>query len=140
MAPTTLLERLQQSGWRLTPQRRAVALALAGEHVHLTAEQVLGAARRIVPEVSLATVYNTVNELAAIGALTVVRVADGSVRYDPKPGPHHHLVCDSCGLIFDVEPAGTDGLSLPRSERFGMTIDSVEVVFRGRCSTCAEHT
>ncbi len=134
-----LPERLRARGWRITPQRRAVIQALDGEHVHLSAEQVHGAARRVVPEVSLATVYNTLNELVGMGEISEIHLADGTARYDPKTGPdHHHLLCDRCGLTFDVEPAGVGGLSLPRSQRYGMTIDTVEVVFRGRCSNCAE--
>ena len=39
----------------------------------------------------------------------------------------------------DVEPVGVEGLSLPPAQRYGMTVDSLEVVFRGRCSNCAEH-
>jgi Fe2+ or Zn2+ uptake regulation protein len=138
--PSPLLERLRTRGWRITPQRRAVAQALTGEHVHLTAEQVRAAATRLVPEVSLATVYNTLNELVALGEISEIRIGDGSARYDPKIGPgHHHLICEGCGLIYDVEPDGVDGLSLPPVQRFGMEIDSIEVVFRGRCSNCAEH-
>ncbi len=134
-----LAERLQSRGWRITPQRRAVIAALRGEHVHLSAEQVLAGARRVVPEVSLATVYNTLNELVAMGEISEIRLSDGTTRYDPKVGTdHHHLVCEGCGLIFDVEPRGVDGLSLPRAQRYGMTVDTVEVVFRGRCSNCAE--
>ena len=133
-------DRLAGQGWRMTPQRRSVLRALQGEHVHLSAEQVLAGARRVVPEVSLATVYNTLNELTALGEITAVRLADGSTRYDPKTGPdHHHLVCKSCGVIFDIEPLGVDGLSLPLDGRFGMTVDSIEVVFRGHCTSCAEH-
>jgi Fur family ferric uptake transcriptional regulator len=126
-------------GWRITPQRRAVVVALEGEHVHLSAEQVLAGARRVVPEVSLATVYNALNELVAMGEITEVRLADGSTRYDPKIGPdHHHLLCEGCGLTFDVEPLGVLGLALPPEQRFGMVVESVEVVFRGRCSNCSE--
>ena len=62
-----LAERLQSRGWRITPQRRAVSPRSRGEHVHLSAEQVLAGARRVVPEVSLATVYNTLNELGGHG-------------------------------------------------------------------------
>ena len=62
-----LPDRLEARGWRITPQRRAVIGALEGEHVHLSAEQVHAAARRAVPEVSLATVYNTLNELVSHG-------------------------------------------------------------------------
>jgi Fur family transcriptional regulator, stress-responsive regulator len=134
-----LTERLRTRGWRITPQRRAVVEALAGEHVHLSAEQVHAGARRVVPEVSLATVYNTLNELTDMGEISEIRLSDGTTRFDPKIGPdHHHLVCEGCGLTFDVEPRGVEGLSLPQSQRYGMTVDTVEVVFRGRCSSCAE--
>ena len=134
-----LSDRLVARGWRITPQRRSVLRALEGEHVHLSAEEVLAGARRVVPEVSLATVYNTLNELTAMGEITEVRLADGNTRYDPKVGPeHHHLLCEGCGLTFDVEPLGVMGLTLPPEQRFGMIVKSVEVVFRGRCSNCAE--
>jgi Fe2+ or Zn2+ uptake regulation protein len=134
-----LADRLQARGWRITPQRRAVISVLQGDHVHLSAEQILPAARRVVPEVSLATVYNTLNELVSMGEISEIRVADGSTRYDPKIGPdHHHLVCQGCGLTFDVEPRGVENLSLPPAQRYGMTVGTVEVVFRGLCSNCAE--
>ena len=136
-----LPERLQARGWRITPQRRAVISALDGDHVHLSAEQVHAAARRIVPEVSLATVYNTLNEMIGMGEISEIRLADGTTRYDPKIGPdHHHLVCEGCGLTFDVEPGGVAGLTLPPAQRYGITVDTVEVVFRGRCSNCAEQS
>ena len=76
-----LPDRLQARGWRITPQRRAVIGALDGEHVHLSAEQVHAAARRAVPEVSLATVYNTLNELADMG----------EISRDPAGRRHHPL-------------------------------------------------
>jgi Fur family transcriptional regulator, stress-responsive regulator len=137
---TELADRVQVRGWRITPQRRAVIGALEGEHVHMSAEEVHAAARRVVPEVSLATVYNTLHELAGMGEVSEIRLADGTTRYDPKVGPnHHHLICEGCGLTYDVEPQGVDALSLPRAQRYGMTVDTLEVVFRGRCSNCAEH-
>lgn len=136
-APSPLLERLRTRGWRITPQRRAVVQALAGEHVHLAADQVHASARVLVPEVSLATVYNTLNELVSMGEISAINVGDGSTRYDPKVGPdHHHLICDGCGRIYDVEPSGVDGVDLSSAQRHGMRIDSVAVVFRGRCADC----
>lgn len=132
-----LLGRLRERGLRITPQRRAVVQSLAGEHVHLTAEQIHAAARELVPEVSLATVYNTLNELVGMGEITELHVGDGSARYDPKVGPdHHHLICTGCGLMFDVEPSGMDGLNLTPDQQHGMQVDTVEVTFRGLCESC----
>ena len=54
------------------PQRRVIAEAMGGDHVHLTAERVLERARRRLPEVSLATVYNTLNELVSMGEVQQV--------------------------------------------------------------------
>ena len=137
-ASSPLLDRLRARGWRITPQRRAVVQALAGEHVHRTADQVHASARVLVPEVSLATVYNTLNELVSMGEISAINVGDGSTRYDPKVGPdHHHLICDGCGRIYDVEPSGVETVALSGAQRHGMRIDSIEVVFRGRCEDCA---
>lgn len=112
--------------------------ALAGEHVHRTADQIHASARAVVPEVSLATVYNTLNELVGMGEITELHVGDGSARYDPKIGPdHHHLICDGCGLMFDVEPMGIDNLSLAPDQKHDMHVESVEITFRGRCPNCA---
>jgi Fe2+ or Zn2+ uptake regulation protein len=131
-----MLDRLRDREWRVTSQRRAVAEALEGEHVHLTADEVHRRARRVLPEVSLATVYNTLNELVAMGELTEVRHAPGPSRYDPNGGgvPHHHLLCTTCGSLFDVDPAtvGTPELH----DRGDFTVDAVDVLFRGTCATC----
>ena len=136
MTGTTLLERLRARGWRLTSQRRAVAEALEGEHVHLTAEEVHRRARRILPEVSLATVYNTLNELVAMGEIAEVRHAPGPLRYDPNAGttPHHHLLCTSCGALFDVEAAAIDAPAVVGAS--GFRVDAVDVLFRGTCAAC----
>jgi Fur family ferric uptake transcriptional regulator len=118
-----------------------VATILEGEHVHLTAEQVLAGARRIVPELSQATVYNTLNELVAMGELNELRVLGTASQYDPNVSDHHHhLICRSCGMVYDVHPAGLDGLVLARNQRHGFSLDEVEVTFRGICSSCAERS
>ena len=110
---------------------------LRGDHVHLTADAVWAAARARLPELSLATVYNTLNELVAMGEVVEVSAGGGPKRYDPNVAPpHQHLVCVECGELLDVHPAGDDGLRLPRSERHGYEIVDVEIVFRGRCRRC----
>ncbi|MCU1352409.1 MAG: hydrogen peroxide sensitive repressor [Acidimicrobiales bacterium] len=132
---TDLLERLRDRGWRLTAQRRAVAEVLGGAHVHLTADEVLERAVAVVPEVSRATVYNTLRELVDIGELREVSIDGRAKRYDPNvTGPHHHLMCTGCGLILDV-PGGDPG-GIPRGERHGFVVDEVEVTYRGRCPRC----
>jgi len=136
-----LLDRLRTRGWRLTPQRRAVAQVLQGEHVHLTAADVHRRAQEAVPEVSLATVYNTLNELVALGEVLEVRAARGPSRYDPNIAPaHHHLVCTTCGSLFDVHPQGLHRVQLVEAEQRGFELDTIDVTFRGRCASCVAAT
>jgi Fur family transcriptional regulator, stress-responsive regulator len=134
---TPLLERLRALDWRLTPQRRVIAEVMGGEHVHLTAEEVLERARERLPEVSLATVYNALNELVSMGEVKQVDAGGGPTRYDPNTEDgHHHLVCLKCGDLRDVHPQGLDALELARSQRFGYRIVNRQVLFQGYCSEC----
>lgn len=130
-----LLDRLRARGWRLTPQRRVIAETLAGEHVHLTPEEIHARAQQRLPEIGLATVYNTLSELVALSEILEVNTGKGPKRYDPNVRrPHQHLICVHCGELRDVYPA--DGPILPTSERHGFEILEAHVTFRGACPAC----
>jgi Fur family ferric uptake transcriptional regulator len=139
-----LVQRLRDRGWRLTAQRRVVAEVLAGEHIHLTAEAVYNRAQLLLPEISLATVYNTLNELVDMGEVMEISTGNGPKRYDPNTTvAHHHLYCVGCGALRDVNPEGTDRLELSDTEKHGFELLDVDIVFRGRCPACrttAPHT
>ncbi len=129
-----LVARLRQREWRLTAQRRVIAEAMTGEHVHLTADEVFERARRALPEVSRATVYNTLHELVDMGELLEMSHADGRKRYDPNVEErHHHLVCIDCGRLLDVH---ADDPALADDQRHGFELLDVQVTFRARCPDC----
>jgi Fur family transcriptional regulator, stress-responsive regulator len=130
----SLVDRLRNRGWRLTAQRRVIAEVMGGEHVHLAADEVFERAREALPEVSRATVYNTLNELVIMGELVEMRHADGRKRYDPNVEErHHHLVCIDCGQMLDVK---ADDPRLPDDQRHGFELLDIEVTFRARCPGC----
>ncbi|WP_285739204.1 Fur family transcriptional regulator [Kitasatospora phosalacinea] len=133
-----LLERLRARGWRLTSQRRVVAEVLDGDHVHLTADEVHARAADRLPEISRATVYNTLGELVTLGEVLEVATDGRAKRYDPNAHqPHQHLVCSDCGTIRDVHPTGDPLAALPAAERFGFAVATAEVTYRGLCPDCA---
>ena len=112
---------------------------MGGDNVHLTAEEVLERARERLPEVSLATVYNALNELVSMGEVQQVDAGGGPTRYDPNTGDgHHHLVCLKCGDLRDVHPQGLDALELSRSQRSGYRIVNRVVLFQGYCGDCGQ--
>lgn len=132
----TLSERLGARGWRMTAQRRVIAGVFdvtPQGHLHLTADEVHERAVRVLPEISRATVYNALGELVDAGELLAVQTGGRVTRYDPNvAGVHHHLVCTYCHAIFDV-PA--QAVPLPEMP-IDFTVESAEVIFRGRCSNC----
>jgi Fe2+ or Zn2+ uptake regulation protein len=118
-----------------------VAEVLAGEHIHLTADAVYSQAQQLLPEISLATVYNTLNELVDMGEVLEISTGYGPKRYDPNTTvAHHHLYCVGCGALRDINPEGTDRLALPASEQHGFEMLDVDIVFRGRCPDCRTTT
>jgi Fur family ferric uptake transcriptional regulator len=94
-------------------------------------------AQGLLPEISLATVYNTLNELVSMGEVLEIATGPGPKRYDPNAHvEHHHLVCTGCGELRDVQPAGVDRLGIDDADAGGYEVTGVEVVFRGRCPAC----
>ncbi|MDB1086815.1 Fur family transcriptional regulator [Streptomyces sp. ACA25] len=133
-----LLQRLRDRGWRLTAQRRVIAEVLEGEHVHFTADEVHARAVERLPEISRASVYNTLGELVSIGEVVEVTTDGRAKRYDPNAHqPHQHLVCSGCGVIRDVHLSGDPMGALPEGERFGFSVSEVSVTYYGRCPACA---
>lgn len=136
MEMTSLFRR---RGLKVTPQRELIFELLWEADHHPTAERVFAEARRRMPTMSLRTVYQTLNDLAAMGELLTLDVGTGSTRFDPNTGAHHHLVCTACGKMRDVH-ADLGGLDLPAAQTEGFEVGSAEVVFRGMCAECKPPT
>ena len=135
--PAELTELFRDRGLKVTPQRQRIFEVLHGNGAHPTAEAVYDAARATMPTISLKTVYQTLNDLAAMGEIQALDLGTGSARFDPNVGHHHHLVCDRCGRTQDVH-VDASGLRLPRRERGDFVVGSAEIVFRGVCSDCSQ--
>lgn len=140
MIETPFLVRMRERGLRVTAQRRAVAEVFGGADVHLTAEDVHRAASRSLPELSLATVYNTLSSMVTAGLLAESHHLPGATRYDPAPRPHHHLVCRQCHRLVDVDAAAVGPVTLDEGHRGRFSVESVEITFQGLCGECRART
>jgi len=130
-------EKLRTEGRRVTPQRRAIVRVLLVEEAHLTADQILMQVRQQMPSISLATIYNTLHELAEIGLVEELDLGLGleERRYDVAVEKHDHVVCMSCGRIEDV--ARRDGLNPGLGEKCDFEIVDRRVTYLGFCRDCA---
>ena len=121
---------------RSRPSASASSVPSQSDVTHPTAERVYERVRREIPNVSLKTVYQTLNDLAELGEIAVLDVGTGSTRFDPNvETTHHHLVCRSCGKVRDLA-ADFPALTVPRRGAQGFAVDSAEIVFRGLCEEC----
>ncbi len=127
-------EQLAATGFRFTKQRRQVYDVLLQKMDHPTAEDVFLRAKRAMPEISMATVYNCLDALVQAGVARQVKVERGAARYCPNMHEHWHFHCNQCGGVFDMEMpnAACDAFPLPR----GFKIDSFEIGAHGACPDC----
>jgi len=127
----SMLANLKRAGLKLTPQRIAIVREIADDLTHPTAQTLFDRLRPAFPTMSCATVYNTLDALAGCG-LTGSLNLGGAVRFDPNTEPHHHAVCDACGVVVDIPvpapeaPALVNGFRVLREER----------TYRGLCGRC----
>lgn len=135
--PSDLADAFRSSGRKLTPQRERIFRVLHENPTHPTAEAVHAEVVADMPSVSLRTVYATLHDLAEMGELVQLDLGTGSSRFDPNVSDHHHLVCDACGRVQDID------LAVPSFEpdaeaMRGFRVDATQVVLRGRCATCGD--
>jgi len=128
-----LSRQLSTSGFRFTPQRQHVYDVLIEERDHPTAEEVFIRAKRAMPEISMATVYNCLDALVRCGMARQVNVDRGATRFCPNMQEHCHFYCDNCQSVFDIDLCEGAGVRLPK----GFRANRYDVTIHGKCPACS---
>jgi Fur family peroxide stress response transcriptional regulator len=135
-----MLDDLRRAGLKITSQREAIVQEFASDLTHPTAQELYLRLKPAFPQMSFATVYNTLDALAGAGLSGTLRLGNAA-RFDPNTTPHHHVVCDRCGAIGDVaaptlSPSAQARKHIGRAAP-GFAIRAVEQIYRGLCASCA---
>lgn len=117
-------------------QREAVLKVLKASKCHPTATQVYEEVRKVIPNISLGTVYRNLAMLNEHGDIISIAVGDGHEHFDGDISPHIHLHCRCCGRIEDLF-INDDPASALANESGFESETSVYIVY-GRCKTCKE--
>ena len=120
----------------LTKQRRAVLRVIRESDAHLTANEVFEHARRLLPGISFATVYNSLRYLKNEGLIGEVCFGANCTRYDRKLTRHDHAICNNCGKLVDMELSIPDGLIKEAAKRSKFEAGSIELTLHGLCPEC----
>lgn len=132
-----IARKLNDRGYRLTPQRIMVLKALEDAQDHISAEEIQAHVRQSYPNMNISTVYRTLELVKELGLVTETDFGDGRVRYHcAGKGHHHHLVCEKCGRIMDLDESELNPLWEHIKTAHNFQINMRHMAFFGVCDKC----
>lgn len=139
-----LKEKLKETGFKITPQRRAIIeILLKNDSEHLSSEEIYDLVRVDCPEIGLATVYRTMQLLDDVGVISKLNLDDGCIRYEicldkEDSHNHHHLICKNCSKIIEVKEDLLDSIERQIQETYKFEIMDHDLKFYGLCEDCSK--
>ena len=128
---------LLENGHRLTPQRMLVIEVLHNADKHISAEEIYAQLHSRYPYANISTVYRTLELLKKLDLVTETNFGEGRVRYHvAEKGHHHHLVCNSCGMIIDLEESALHPLQDTLLQKYDFDADLRHLAISGECRRC----
>ena len=121
---------------KLTRQREAVLQVIRERDDHPTANDIFQAARRRLPEISYATVYNSLRYLKEAGLVHEIKFGDNASRYDRETDRHDHAICTECGRLSDFDLPEAIEVMRAAARKSKFKPESVHVTLRGLCPDC----
>lgn len=133
------LDALRRGGFRLTSQRRVICDLLARTAGHPSPLELYERVQNSHPEISRATVYNTLNSLRDLGAIVQLNIGSEQSYYETNPEPHLNLICLRCSRVFDYEPESLSASLFPDiREAVGFQPVAIQMQIVGFCEDCQE--
>lgn len=124
-----------EMGFRLSKQRKVILEELRKVKSHPTADEVYDMVRKIIPRISLGTVYRNLEFLSSKGLVLKLGAPGEQKRFDGTPEPHPHIRCAVCTAVADVE-CEIEIPDIPASCTGGYKIMNTNVEFVGICPNC----
>ena len=133
-----ITSKLTEQGYRLTPQRMMILSAIEHSHDHISADEIYTQVVAKYPHVNISTVYRTLELLKELGLVTETNLGEGRVRYHPADkGRHHHLVCQECGAIIDLDESVLASLKSALLREYKFDADLRHLAIFGHCVKCS---
>ena len=129
---------LRDNGYRLTPQRLMILEAVAEQAGHLTVEDIHERVVQQYPEISLSTIYRTLETLRGLGLVTQTDMGNGREEYHfAEQAHHHHLVCRRCGSVAELDGSVMGPVADQLLQTHGFHAEISHFAIFGVCSGCA---
>ncbi|NLO88990.1 MAG: transcriptional repressor [Clostridia bacterium] len=122
----------------MTKQKRVILDVLRSTTSHPTADWIYNEAKKILPNLSLGTVYRNLNNLKEEGKILELSYGSTYSRFDGNPENHYHCVCVECGKVADLDMPVVEELDKKAQEAQGSSIFYHRLEFYGLCPHCEE--
>ncbi len=93
---------MKDKKYRLTKQRKIILEKLVEFPTHPSADELYEVVRKLIPNISLGTVYRNLEVLCDQGYAVRAPTTDKKMHFDANTQPHFHLKCRNCGKIKDI--------------------------------------
>lgn len=138
--PEPIDDVIRAAGLRRTAPRALVLRTLWATRGHLTASEIFEQleAKRTDEPMAQSTVYRALEALEAKGVVSALRSRNGETRYEwaPERPGHHHLLCNSCGGVMELDLGTVRELAAEIEERTGFQPEIRHLAIDGLCSYC----
>ena len=122
------LKMLEASSLKLTSQRvNLLKILFKNGNKHFSVEEVYNLVDKEGIRISLATIYNCLNQFTAKGILKMVRTSSDKVYFDTNLTDHQHFFCKTTGRLTDIDSKKIKISKLPKIPD-GKKLKSIEVV------------
>ena len=122
------LKMLETSPLKVTEQRVAmINLLFKNGSAHFTAEDIYEEVNKKKIKISLATIYNCLNQFKEFGIIKAIKVSSDKIYFDTNLREHHHFFCVESSKLIDVDTDKVRISKLPKLPR-GKKFKSVEVI------------
>src|SRR5436190_18637248 len=126
----------QSQKTKLTRQREVVLQVVNESQQHPTAAEVFEQAKKRLPTISYATVYNSLRYLKDAGLILEITFGNAASRYDCETSRHDHAVCTGCGKLVDFDLAETVELMRAAARRTRFKPETIHLTLLGLCPDC----
>lgn len=125
---------------RYSKQRDVILQTLKAKREHPTAEQLYTMVKAVLPDISLATVYRNLNQLAECGEILKLEGLNNMAYYDGCVEKHHHFICTKCNKVYDINHSEAFDFLRKEVSTNGFQVDDFDLVFKGICPECLRKT
>ena len=127
-----------QKSQRITRQKTTILEILRSVDSHPTAEWLYQEARKIIPGISLGTVYRNLNQLRDNGEIIELNYGSSQSRFDGRRDNHYHFCCISCGKVSDIHIPVIKSIETKAKAAGDFMITGHRLEYHGVCRDCHE--